>query len=119
MLRGDSTAILFTRFNSAVVLSWPAADPSNSGHMPPKDWAEQLSAFARNAQMTARAFLLDHHKLWRQPRLLSLPQVYDGIFQVLKKYLIINQSSSTSFNIIINSMIVYVSVLPPSSVCPM
>lgn len=50
--------------------------------MPPKDWAEQFTAFARNAQMTARTFLLDHHKLWRQPQLLSLPQVYDGIFQV-------------------------------------
>lgn len=50
--------------------------------MPPKDWAEELNAFALNAQMTTRAFLLDHHKLWSQPKLLSLPQVYDGIFQV-------------------------------------
>lgn len=69
------------RFNSAVVLSWPAQDPSNPSHMPPKDWTEQLIAFACNAQMTARSFLLDHHKIWSQPRLLSLPQVYDGIFQ--------------------------------------
>ncbi|XP_026278143.1 E3 ubiquitin-protein ligase Ubr3 [Frankliniella occidentalis] len=76
-----SEGMNLAKFNSAVVLSWPAEDPGNPGHMPPKDWAEQLIAFARNAQMTARAFLLDHHKLWRQPRLLSLPQVYDGIFQ--------------------------------------
>ncbi|XP_034238559.1 E3 ubiquitin-protein ligase Ubr3 isoform X4 [Thrips palmi] len=76
-----SEGMNLAKFNSAVVLSWPAADPSNHGYLPPKDWAEELNAFAQNAQMTARAFLLDHHKLWSQPKLLSLPQLYDGIFQ--------------------------------------
>ncbi|XP_075237272.1 ubr3 ubiquitin ligase isoform X2 [Lycorma delicatula] len=64
------------RFNAAVALSWPT---SNGTHF--HEWTRHLGEFIHRSQPVARSFLSEQHVIWHQPRLLTLPQVYDRIFQ--------------------------------------
>lgn len=66
----------WAKFNAAVALSWP--EPLG-GHI--VDWTRQLSEFINRSQCAARSFLSEQHIVWYQPRLLTLPEVYDRIFQ--------------------------------------
>lgn len=68
----------WAKFNAAVALSWP--EPLG-GHI--ADWTRQLAEFINRSQCAARSFLSEQHIVWYQPRLLTLPEVYDRIFQVL------------------------------------
>ncbi|XP_054287000.1 E3 ubiquitin-protein ligase Ubr3-like isoform X1 [Macrosteles quadrilineatus] len=63
-------------FNAAVALSWP--EPTGCHLLA---WTRQLSEFINHNQVTARSFLSEQHLVWHQPRLLSLPELYDKIFQ--------------------------------------
>ncbi|KAL1137748.1 hypothetical protein AAG570_009444 [Ranatra chinensis] len=62
------------RFNAAVALSWPSKT-----HV--ADWTRQLEEFINRSQVAARALLSEQHITWHQPALLSLPLLYDRIFQ--------------------------------------
>lgn len=64
-------------FNAAVAISWP--EPVGNHIVV---WTRQLSEFVNRNQIAARCFLSEQHVIWHQPRLLSLPQLYDRIFQV-------------------------------------
>nr|AZA04497.1 E3 ubiquitin-protein ligase [Gerris buenoi] len=62
------------RFNggSSVTFPWrPTVEP----------WLRQLGDFISRSQMSSRSLIQEHHILWNQPRLLSLPDLYDKIFQ--------------------------------------
>ncbi|KAG8292093.1 E3 ubiquitin-protein ligase ubr3 [Homalodisca vitripennis] len=64
------------QFNASVALSWP--EPKG-GHV--VTWTRQLADFINRSPVAARSFLSEQHVLWHQPRLLTLPQLYDRIFQ--------------------------------------
>jgi len=64
------------QFNAAVALSWP--EPCGA-HL--AIWTRQLSEFIGRSQVAAYNFLSEQHITWHQPRLLSLPHLYDRIFQ--------------------------------------
>ena len=83
-MRVNDASFISFRFNSAVVLSWPAAEASTepSPHVPPHDWAQELATVAMRNVSSTRVLLRGMHKKWQQPRLLALPQQYDSIFQV-------------------------------------
>lgn len=66
-----------SQFNAAVALSSPT---NNLDFI--YDWINQLSVFINRSQVAARSFLSELHITWHQPCLLSLPSVYDKIFQV-------------------------------------
>nr|XP_018904322.1 PREDICTED: E3 ubiquitin-protein ligase UBR3 isoform X2 [Bemisia tabaci] len=65
-----------SQFNAAVALSSPT---NNLDFI--YDWINQLSVFINRSQVAARSFLSELHITWHQPCLLSLPSVYDKIFQ--------------------------------------
>lgn len=67
----------WAKFNAAVALSWP--EPVGN-HI--SDWTRQLADFINRSQVYARSFLSEQHVIWHQPRLLTLPELYDRIFQV-------------------------------------
>jgi hypothetical protein len=69
-------AMDWPKFNAAVALSWPAEVDYLS------DWTSQLALFINRSQVSARSVLSDQHIRFYQPRLLSLPELYDKIFQV-------------------------------------
>uniref|UniRef100_A0A0A9XB67 E3 ubiquitin-protein ligase n=2 Tax=Lygus hesperus TaxID=30085 RepID=A0A0A9XB67_LYGHE len=62
------------RFNAAVALSWPSRAAVN-------EWLLNLGEFINRSQIAARGLLSDQHVIWHQPSLLSLPLLYDRIFQ--------------------------------------
>ncbi|XP_014242045.1 E3 ubiquitin-protein ligase Ubr3 isoform X2 [Cimex lectularius] len=62
------------KFNAAVALSWPSKT-----HV--LDWMRQLGEFINRSQVAARVLLTEQHITWHQPSLLSLPLLYDRIFQ--------------------------------------
>uniref|UniRef100_A0A1B6CS83 E3 ubiquitin-protein ligase n=1 Tax=Clastoptera arizonana TaxID=38151 RepID=A0A1B6CS83_9HEMI len=64
------------KFNAAVALSWP--EPIGNHIV---DWSRQLAEFINKSQVLARSFLSEQHVIWHQPRLLTLPELYDRIFQ--------------------------------------
>ncbi|KAI5710044.1 hypothetical protein M8J76_006269 [Diaphorina citri] len=68
-------AMDWPKFNAAVALSWPAEVDYLS------DWTSQLALFINRSQVSARSVLSDQHIRFYQPRLLSLPELYDKIFQ--------------------------------------
>ncbi|CAB0019689.1 unnamed protein product, partial [Nesidiocoris tenuis] len=62
------------RFNAAVALSWPSPRAVN-------EWLLSLGEFINRSQIAARGLLSEQHIVWHQPSLLSLPLLYDRIFQ--------------------------------------
>lgn len=64
----------WSRFNAAVALSWPSR-----GHV--LGWLRELGVFINRNQVGARGLLIEQHISWCQPQLLTLPRLYDRIFQ--------------------------------------
>ncbi|XP_073970772.1 ubr3 ubiquitin ligase isoform X1 [Rhodnius prolixus] len=62
------------KFNAAVALSWPSK-------VFVMHWMRQLGQFINKSQVAARGLLSEQHITWHQPSLLSLPLLYDRIFQ--------------------------------------